>query len=392
MDLELAVKRANQILDEERTHPTVAYRPSSKLTSGGNPQGLAAYMFATKLLGQYRNERPREVIEDSSSFECASVNRELLSALLSQVDNRDAFVASLLKRLYSYPGCVYSRKVPYPAWAGYVSEFPLITDFCVRNGFQARLVSALSQTSTFMPGHAVLMLHMEEIVAFDFMLFGEEALEKLSQNMATLKERANKQLKEGPVVAFPSPKQEASFISKPDYLKSIAECADGLREQCRKARYLYLKASLLQGLNLEVNQDKAVVIGHLERLGFSKPLIESLNHAELLYRQSSTPLDWKSCMGHLRSFLENLHVEAEGSRPAVRWGPCLTRLRERDLLSLQEEQFVASLYTLISDEAVHPLIAAQEYARLARNIVIEYALLFLTKVAKQHATTDAKSK
>jgi hypothetical protein len=31
---------------------------------------------------------------------------------------------------------------------------------------------------------------------------------------------------------------------------------------------------------------------------------------------------------------------------------------------------------VLSDEAVHPLIAEREYARLAGNIVIEYALLF----------------
>jgi len=43
------------------------------------------------------------------------------------------------------------------------------------------------------------------------------------------------------------------------------------------------------------------------------------------------------------------------------------------------------LYTLLSDEGVHPIIAEKEYARLARNVVIEYALLFLRKLEKQGA-------
>jgi hypothetical protein len=58
----------------------------------------------------------------------------------------------------------------------------------------------------------------------------------------------------------------------------------------------------------------------------------------------------------------------------------LTYLRVNDFLSKQEEQFVAGLYVVISDEGIHPLIAKKEYARLARNVVIEYALLFLRKL------------
>jgi hypothetical protein len=52
------------------------------------------------------------------------------------------------------------------------------------------------------------------------------------------------------------------------------------------------------------------------------------------------------------------------------------------VLSKTEEQFAASLYKLISNEGVHPTIAEREYARLARNVVIEYALLFLRKMDK----------
>ncbi len=96
-------------------------------------------------------------------------------------------------------------------------------------------------------------------------------------------------------------------------------------------------------------------------------------------------------MGHLRSFLEFLHSEAipqiqkkkKIAPPADgKWGTQLTYLRVNGFLSKQEEQFVAGLYVVISDEAVHPLIAKREYARLSRNVVIEYALLFLRKLEK----------
>jgi hypothetical protein len=37
----------------------------------------------------------------------------------------------------------------------------------------------------------------------------------------------------------------------------------------------------------------------------------------------------------------------------------------------------------LSDEGVHPLIAEKEFARLLRNVVIEYGLMFLTMLEKK---------
>jgi hypothetical protein len=51
-----------------------------------------------------------------------------------------------------------------------------------------------------------------------------------------------------------------------------------------------------------------------------------------------------------------------------------------------------SLYTLVSDEAIHPLIAPREYCRLFRNIVIEYGLLFLTTIQNKGVTVKAAAK
>ena len=57
-------------------------------------------------------------------------------------------------------------------------------------------------------------------------------------------------------------------------------------------------------------------------------------------------------------------------------------LRSSALLTVQEEKLATALYTLISDEGVHPLFAEREYARLLRNMTIEYGLMFLSKLAK----------
>jgi hypothetical protein len=164
-----------------------------------------------------------------------------------------------------------------------------------------------------------------------------------------------------------------------------------VQELCRKARYLFLKGSLIEGLNLEVNQDKDAVKGFLHNLGFGDALTASLDEADRLFHEGGNGFTLKSSMGHLRSFLENLHKAAVpalhgkfgGTAPAS-WGGGLTYFRKIGVLSEAEEKFVAGLYGLISDEAVHPLFSEREYARLARNVLIEYTLLFLRKLDKQN--------
>jgi hypothetical protein len=152
---------------------------------------------------------------------------------------------------------------------------------------------------------------------------------------------------------------------------------------------LYVKGFLLPGMNLEVNQDKGRVRTFLEKLGFTQLLIQSLDEAERLYRTSATPFELKSSIGHLRSFLEQLHVQAcalahkkFGGLLPSRWGDAVQYLRDQDILTVKEQQFAIQFYALMSDTSVHPLVAKREYARLMRNMSIEYGLLLLTKLDK----------
>jgi hypothetical protein len=94
-------------------------------------------------------------------------------------------------------------------------------------------------------------------------------------------------------------------------------------------------------------------------------------------------------MGHLRSFLENLQIYASarvakksGGAVPKTWGAATSFLQQKAILTKPEEGLATGLYTFISDGAVHPLIAEREYARLSRNVVIEYGLLLLRKLEK----------
>lgn len=142
--------------------------------------------------------------------------------------------------------------------------------------------------------------------------------------------------------------------------------------------------------NLEIESDKAKVVGFLDSLGFDPLLTASLAKAEDLYRSTSDAFDLKSCLGHIRSFYEHLTIDAGqaiakdlAETVVDEWDPTINFLRNRLFLSPQQEKFSRGLYTLLSDEGVHALIAEREFARLLRNVVIEYGLMFLTMFQKK---------
>jgi hypothetical protein len=161
--------------------------------------------------------------------------------------------------------------------------------------------------------------------------------------------------------------------------------------QSRQALFFYLKGALQESPNLEIEDDRRKVIGFIESLGFNPTLTQSLNEAEKNYRANATGFELKDCMSHLRSFVEQLHIDAcepvadsiGEPKPPKKWGKAIAFLRTNGILSVQEEMFITSLYTLISDEGIHPLIAEREYVRIRRNMVVEYGLMFLTVLDKK---------
>ena len=80
-----------------------------------------------------------------------------------------------------------------------------------------------------------------------------------------------------------------------------------------------------------------------------------------------------------------------GTTVLDKWDPAITFLKHKSFLTEQQEKFARGLYTLLSDEGVHPLIAEREFARLLRNMVIEYGLMFLTMLQKKGITLQAQT-
>jgi hypothetical protein len=274
------------------------------------------------------------------------------------------------------------------SWWGLVSELPLVAEFCVRNGATATLLNILGEANPS-PAYLIMLRHLEDMITLNFTIFRDADYIQLSRSVSNFLYITQQQL--GRYQADTATKNEWAGKAIPlrSLFYGIIELGTELLKECEEARYLYVKTLLESGLNLEINQDKATVQTYLSTLGFSTTLSRSLEEAEHLYQAGGNEFDLKASMGHLRSFLEGLHSEAFptlharfGGELPTRWGEGLKYFSVHKVFSKSEELYAASLYTLISDEGVHPLVAEREYARLFRNVVIEYALLFLRKIGK----------
>ncbi len=378
---------ASQILDEERSKPTILYELANSPGVIANPAGLLPVWTVLQERGRYH---PRTVLEDTGMFRLKSVNFDLLCALMdrSSEQQKQAMLRLLITRIRgenSYRHR-FSEIVNAGRWKDCTSELPLVAEFVARLGNKRALIESLRDVR-MTPGLTWLLLQLEELIALNFTIFTPGEYTQLENEISSLSKAFTAFELEWRKAPSTGPTLERN--TRYHVIKELPELFASVAEECRRAKYMHVKTSLLPGLNFEVNQDKGAVISFLEKLGFTKELIESLNEAERLYRTAATPFDFKSSMGHLRSFLEVLHLQAgaavqrkNGGTAPSKFGEAHEYLKTHGVLTTKEQQLVIQLYSLISDTSVHPLVAEQEYARLMRNMSIEYGLLLLTKLDK----------
>lgn len=402
MDLAEAVKKASAILDEERERPTVSY-----LDTGNDwvarykemtPDEVAEAERISKVprlnVIAMREQQPRIVTETPQIYTFSSVNFELLVTVLSQVhsDDRPAFINSILARILKRDSI---HRVPnthtFPRFNGYVSELPLVAEFCIRTGYVSRLLQTLDSVPQPTYGVVILLKQLEETIALSFNLFTEKQLEQIPGALSNLRLASER------LTYASSGKRGGVRVKNPHYIAGMEQEAtavvnsiDGIAKECVQAGYWYLKGGLQQIPNLEVNRDKTTVESYLLKLGFTQLMTQALNAAESDYKATATPFELKNCLGHLRSFLEHVHLEAGRSiakaaalTSPTDWDTATAFLRKQNFMTGQQEKFARGLHGLLSDEGVHAVIADREFARLLRNMVIEYGVMFLTVLDKK---------
>jgi len=115
---------------------------------------------------------------------------------------------------------------------------------------------------------AMMVMELEEMVALNFNLFSDSQLEAMPNELATLRENSDLQTyssrAERGKPQVKNPHYKPGFE---DMGRAVVAGIDGLTEECRKARYFYLKGTLQELPNLEIErQDQGHWISRQSRV------------------------------------------------------------------------------------------------------------------------------
>jgi hypothetical protein len=400
MEMGEAWDRVQRILVEERVRPTVRYhdriyelrqqdqgKPFSEELLEVTQRWSKLYMNPRLNLTKDREYRPRLVHEFPGEYVFRSENFNLLSIIFGQLSPEDRTdLIHILTQWLSGRDCCHKtdKEHVYPSYRNMVSEFPLLGEFLVRRGHAKDLFKALAEINNPTIPLVILFLALEDMIALNFTLFSDEELREIPRQLQST-------LKFLWAIAKAKDNPQPTLLGKEDKERAqlalqICVSIKGLIEQCRTARHYYLKEQLLnENPNLEIEGDKKKLTDSLSDLGFDPVLIQTLRKAEDLYKPTSDGFDLKSCIGFLRSFIERLHIDSAANLAASMsvtviddWDPSTTFLKNRNVITQQQDKLARGLYALLSDEGVHPVMAKREFCRLARNMVIEYGVMFLS--------------
>jgi hypothetical protein len=328
MNLNEALDKAARVLGEEQIHPTLGYRYVSDTWPSNQryqeyelrKQGYTPAIAAQVSLIVERNQRPRDVYEDPKLYVFESTNFELLIRIFSQVADADraGFVSDLLRYVRKpIAARTHATAQPFPAFGWKTSALPLVAEFCVRTGYLSALLDATTEPELPADSLAIMLKEIEEMIALNFNLFSDSDLVLIPLGLARLREIAELQTysarRKHPGGAWvDNPKYQQGFS---DSGKEIAAAIDGITEECRKARYWYLKGALQELPNLEIESDRLRVEGYLVKLGFSSEMVASLNAAESDYKSTANAFELKNCLGHFAASSNTYIVKAPSKSP-----------------------------------------------------------------------------
>jgi hypothetical protein len=288
MKVEDASAKALQIFAEERRYQTVKYSliPGPTIGPVDATQKLlqaVESLDARNALTANRSENPRTILQGPHRFQFNSTNYNLLVTLLGRVEetDRSAFLKTIADRIRVFPASLRNKAASYPSWNLQTSELPLVAEFLIRNGGRHFLIKTL-QTCKPSPGVAVMLLELGDVIALNYPIFSESEYASLSAAVGRLRSTAYDQVVRINTYGYTLGADhwaEHGFNGAAVCL-DVCKLCDAVSELCRKAEFLHLENALTENINLEVNQDKYVVEGFLEKFGFSGPLLTALNEAE----------------------------------------------------------------------------------------------------------------
>lgn len=173
------------------------------------------------------------------------------------------------------------------------------------------------------------------------------------------------------------------------------ELLDSITKRVYKIKEERLSASLLEGVNFEVNQDQTQLQGFISEFGFDIKLNELISKINEEIYSAKDSFDFTGCIGHIRTLFERLCVstalEIEKKIQILSTDPPIDRMGKArayfrygkvNFLSQEEDDLIDRLFYFLSDKGSHALESEKEYARISRNLVIELGLFLAEKLKK----------
>lgn len=230
----------------------------------------------------------------------------------------------------------------------------------------------------------MLCLEMiEKYIRFEHNSLTDEDLDRIDQTVhyIDLYPEYNVIRHPGGIGEVRQPKRNAVEIAK------AKDTARNIRRTINKIRRIRLSKDLLEGVNLEINQDRDTVKHYLEQFEFPTDLIENIRNVEEAYQSAQSGFDYKTCADHLRSFISGLTTEiadkvAQNDGNTRQKKPAQYLHDKGFFNSSQESDLFKSFIGYLSSDSVHQLSSDREVARIGKNVAIEFALLLSQRLEK----------
>jgi hypothetical protein len=194
----------------------------------------------------------------------------------------------------------------------------------------------------------------------------------------------------------PSIPRQNYIKASSDEIKHAVEYTNNIIQQIKKVKLNILKADF-EGINQEINQDKEELKRRISQFRFNEELNQCLDKFDMDY-YNADGFDFKSCIGHIRTFTEKLvisiaeKIQFETKLPSTNgvasMGTARQYLRDGriDFLSQKQDDFLGYFYAFASDDKIgaHSLTSNREHARIIRNTAIEIGLFLVQLLDKKY--------
>ncbi|MDO9464583.1 MAG: hypothetical protein Q7J67_04720 [bacterium] len=198
-------------------------------------------------------------------------------------------------------------------------------------------------------------------------------------------------------------KNETPFedISHMNKLENLMNLVSSINSEIRTIRFERVEEEL-SPINLEINQDKKDLKKQIKKYNLPNALGESLDNIEKKLRESKTKFDYKSCIDHIRSFIESLLItiaknvrlicEIPITEPLDKFVAARNYLKNKSVgfYSVKQDKLLEGIYAFLSDSGTHKLTSDKEYARLGINTAVESALFLFKRLEKYSAEKGNK--